>query len=201
MLSQTLAGRPRVLNAFHALGLASPYTQTVESELACLAKHASGRRIALEIGSFQGVSASVIARSLALGGRLYCVDPWEPIGTNENAVFTIAKRHFRRSGVMDRITIVQGFSHEVAERVPASLDFAFIDGDHSYDGLATDWSITSPRIPSGGIVCLHDTSVPESSPWGAHESARYFEDVIRRDARFRVIESVHSLNVLERIES
>jgi predicted O-methyltransferase YrrM len=197
MLSVALAGRPRILNALHALGIAEPFSQTTATELACLGKHAQGRKTALEIGSFQGVSASVIARSMDPGGRLYCIDPWDPVGTRENAVLTIAKRHFRRTGVETRITLLQGLSTAMARLIPESVDFAFIDGDHTYEGLSTDWAIVAPRVVPGGLVCLHDTAIPATG-WPTHAATRYFEEAIRRDARFRLIETVHSLNVLER---
>jgi cephalosporin hydroxylase len=37
------------------------------------------------------------------------------------------------------------------------FDFAFIDGDHSYDGVRTDWLNYSPLVRSGGLVAFHDT--------------------------------------------
>lgn len=37
------------------------------------------------------------------------------------------------------------------------FDFAFIDGDHSYDGVADDFAIWRHRIRSGGLVAFHDT--------------------------------------------
>lgn len=39
---------------------------------------------------------------------------------------------------------------------PASLDFVFIDGDHSYQGCAQDISRWTDRVRAGGVVCGHD---------------------------------------------
>lgn len=39
---------------------------------------------------------------------------------------------------------------------PASLDFVFIDGDHSYQGCAQDISRWREIVRPGGIVCGHD---------------------------------------------
>lgn len=36
-------------------------------------------------------------------------------------------------------------------------DFAFIDGDHSYDGVKYDWLAYSTMVRPGGIVAFHDT--------------------------------------------
>jgi predicted O-methyltransferase YrrM len=196
-----LQTRPRLLNLLHAIGLSSPATQTVESELACLRRYAHRRRIAVEIGTFQGVSAAVIARALSPGGTLYCVDPWTPVNGRENPIYTIARRHLARSGAAARVEFVQAFSRDAVDRLPSSIDFAFIDGDHTFEGLEFDWALLAPRISPGGIVCLHDTSEPANESGRLYGSVRYFQDVIRFDPRFVHRETVHSLNVLERVAS
>ena len=199
MLTRLCADRPRALNLLHAFGLASPFTQTIGIELARLARHATGRRCALEIGSLQGISANVIANALDPVGKLYCVDPWDPIGDRENDLSTIAKRDFRRTGVERRILNLRGLNAALAPRMPPSLDFAFIDGDHSYESLATDWAMMAPRVTVSSVVCVHDTAIPQSEPMRQHQSVRCFDDFTQGDNRFLLLETVHSLNVLERI--
>ena len=36
------------------------------------------------------------------------------------------------------------------------LDFLFIDGDHSYQGVSTDFRLYSPLVRPGGIIAFHD---------------------------------------------
>lgn len=36
------------------------------------------------------------------------------------------------------------------------LDFLFIDGDHTYDGVKQDFALYSPLVRKGGIVAFHD---------------------------------------------
>lgn len=36
------------------------------------------------------------------------------------------------------------------------VDFLFIDGDHSYKGVRTDFELYSPLVRPGGIVAMHD---------------------------------------------
>ena len=36
------------------------------------------------------------------------------------------------------------------------IDFLFIDGDHSYEGVKKDFEMYSPLVGSGGIIALHD---------------------------------------------
>lgn len=37
------------------------------------------------------------------------------------------------------------------------IDFLFIDGNHSYEGVKADWINWSPHVRSGGVVAFHDT--------------------------------------------
>jgi len=37
-----------------------------------------------------------------------------------------------------------------------NVSFLFIDGDHSYNGVLTDWKNYSPFVRKGGIICFHD---------------------------------------------
>lgn len=39
-----------------------------------------------------------------------------------------------------------------------SLDFAFVDGDHSYKGLRQDIFLVTPLLREGAIMALHDTA-------------------------------------------
>ena len=44
----------------------------------------------------------------------------------------------------------------------ASLDFVFLDGDHSYDGLKKDIIAWLPKVKKGGIICGHDFCLADS---------------------------------------
>jgi caffeoyl-CoA O-methyltransferase len=190
--------RPRILNALHCLGLANATSQTNEKELATVARYATNARVAVEIGTYQGVSAVWIARSLAADGVVYCVDPWLGTGKGEDPNFEICQRHLKRARVMDRIRILRGFSKDLAARLPERIEFAFIDGDHSWSGIETDWTLLSPRIVPDGMICLHDTAIPENEPWRKFDSVRFYDEVIAADGRFDAVETVHSLRVVRR---
>lgn len=73
-----------------------------------------------------------------------------------------ARRHWR-SWFAHRVELVDleaDSTHpstiaNVARHAP--YDFAFIDGDHGYDGVRADWLNYSPLVRPGGIVAFHDT--------------------------------------------
>jgi hypothetical protein len=56
-----------------------------------------------------------------------------------NPCWSICQRHLRNSGVKNCIRILRGYSRAMASQVPDQLDFAFADGDHSWEGIRTDW--------------------------------------------------------------
>jgi predicted O-methyltransferase YrrM len=190
-----------VLNLLHWANLVNATSQTIPAELDTLERHAAGARQALEIGTYQGVSAARIAGVLATDGVLYCVDPWpQTEGRENNPCYSICQRHLRRSSVRNHIRILRGYSREMASQMPDQLDFAFIDGDHSWEGIKTDWAIVSEKIIPGGVVSLHDSFTPEGEDWRRLDSCVYFEKVIQNDVRFSLIEVVHSLAVLRKLK-
>ena len=47
------------------------------------------------------------------------------------------------------------------------MDFLFIDGDHSYDGVKKDFEMYSPLLAPGGMIAFHDiVDGPEASVGG-----------------------------------
>lgn len=95
--------------------------------------------------------------------RLRCVDHWR------------ASRCFHDGRLMDQVQfdaweaearrrldpfgaeILKMPSVEAAARIPdRSLDFAYIDADHSFATVAQDLAAWSPKVKIGGIIAGHD---------------------------------------------
>jgi predicted O-methyltransferase YrrM len=45
---------------------------------------------------------------------------------------------------------------ETIKDLAGYLDFLFIDGDHSYEGVKKDWEMYSPLVRKGGLIAFHD---------------------------------------------
>jgi len=56
------------------------------------------------------------------------------------------------------------------------LDFLFIDGDHSYQGVVADFSLYAPLVRSGGMIALHDI-VPDHRTRHGRPTGCYAGDV------------------------
>lgn len=52
------------------------------------------------------------------------------------------------------------------QNLGVAFDFAFIDGDHSYEGVKADTILALPFIKKGGVVAFHDQAcVPDITRW------------------------------------
>jgi predicted O-methyltransferase YrrM len=61
----------------------------------------------------------------------------------------------------DRARIFVGDSAEMAAKVPdTSLDFVFLDGDHTEYGFARDLLAWAPKVHMNGVVLGHDWNWP-----------------------------------------
>lgn len=182
-------------------GLARAETQTSEAERACLARHAAGRRRLAEVGVWHGVTTCRLRRAMATDGVLFGVDPYPPGRLGFSAQRVIARREVSKSEGGEvrwlRLTGEEAARRLAREGAPP-VDFVFIDGEHSYDGLRRDWEAWSGLVAPGGVVALHDSCSSAERDIEDAGSVRYTREVIRLDARFEVAEVVDTLTVLRR---
>lgn len=122
-----------------------------------------GYRKAAEIG----VQAGVFSRKIleGWGGELLMVDAWTPIKGYMDIANVSEAEHLRlmelalevQREFAPRAKVVRGFSAEVAQSVPpASLDFVYLDADHSYKGVTKDLEAWIHKVRPGGAIGGHD---------------------------------------------
>jgi len=192
-----------VLNSLHyllyLLGAQRPITQTTEEEREVLKSHATGKKRLVEIGVFHGVNTRIFREVMASDAVLFAIDPFPRFFFGMRGLgwaLRIAHREVSkcRNG---RVVWIESTGHEAINdpRVQPYLpvDFIFIDGDHSWEGIKGDWESWREHIMPGGIVCLHDT---QNRPGSGSE--RYMNEIISVDPAFELITSVWSLSVLRR---
>jgi predicted O-methyltransferase YrrM len=188
----------RVLTHYLAwkMGVAGATTQTTTAERDCLAQHAQGRRRVVEIGVWHGVTTKRLRAAMHPEGVLTAVDPF-PVGRLGFSVQQEIAHREVGAVVNGRVAWLRTTGPDAA-RSHDRVDFIFIDGDHSEQGLLADWRAWSPLVEPGGIVALHDSrSTPERRIDDAG-SVKVTNDVILRDGRFTVVDTVDSLTVLQR---
>ena len=181
-------------------GLEAAHTQTTADERMAVAKWATGKHRAVEIGVYEGVTTRVIAQSLARNAELYGVDPFFTGRLGICWSKPIARREVHLAQSTCRVEFVEKLSFDAAQEISGEFDFIFIDGDHSWEGIRQDWLDWSARVISYGIIALHDTRVPKHNPRVAEFGSRkYFDQHISHDTRFELVEQVDSLSVLRRL--
>lgn len=96
------------------------------------------------------------------------VDNWAPYPHHAHHKDQAANREevMRNAAMCPRAVIIEKDMTEAARDVPdASLDFIFIDGDHSYEGCRQDIVTWLPKIKPDGWITGHDFLFP-----GVHEA-------------------------------
>ena len=185
--------------ALWAVGLARAETQTTEAERQALEQAARGRQRVVEIGVWHGVTTARLRAAMDSSGILYAVDPFEPgrLGVSFQALIARAEvgrvsgaevRWVRRTGV-DAAPIIA--NEGLAELI-------FIDGDHSYGGLESDWLAWSDKVNHGGIIALHDSVSSTGRQIDDAGSVRFTREKVSTDSRFERAGLVDSLTLWRR---
>jgi predicted O-methyltransferase YrrM len=167
--SQTLERKAYVeifkkANNPRALDIHTHMTQGELNALHRLGKGLGNNANALEIGSYLGASACYLAAALTeSGGHLFCIDTWQNQTMPEGELDTLSEFKKNIAGFAQNITMVRKYSQELNySDINRPLHLVFIDGDHSYKAVKTDFEIVSPWIVEGGILAMHDCTYFES---------------------------------------
>lgn len=107
---------------------------------------------------------------------LYAVDPYKqhPQYGYEAAAYLrrwddrylrMVKRQAQKRLQDKNTVIIEKFSEDAARDIPDnSLDFAYIDGDHSYDAVMQDIILWGRKVRKGGIISGHDYFYDNNKP-------------------------------------
>lgn len=80
---------------------------------------------------------------------------------------------------------------EVIQFLDGTIDFLFIDADHSYDGAKHDFCRYGPYVREGGMIVLHDLVTPSFAPhiqviklWREIQKVGYHTQELRAGATY-----------------
>lgn len=139
----------------------------VPEEISALVELLKKQRLrnVMEIGSEAGGTFYLWCRLTAIGGLKISLDL--PSGDSGSGKFRDQTELARRTTLFKRwsanVHVITGDSHEQqsyreVEEILAGtkLDFLFIDGDHSYEGVKLDWEDYKGFVRPGGLIAFHD---------------------------------------------
>jgi len=132
----------------------------------------------VEIGSYYGASSCFIARGVEgsqTGGRLFCVDTWMNDAMTEGNRDTYQQFRNNTLPYGGIITPLRNRSSEAAELVHTEVNFLFVDGDHSYQGVVTDIQAWFPKLSRDALVIFHDYSWAEGVQKAVNEFVKPIE--------------------------
>ena len=157
----------------------TPHTQC--RRLAGLAAEVPAGQVIVEIGVYKGRTACWLAAGAQAGNgaHVYGVDPWGMAGQDAYDNTPGKRRRYtnqanmgraieavRRCGLQGRVTLMQGFSTQVAahqwhEAQPIGLHY--IDGDHREAAAYNDFTAWAVHMAADAVVCWDDYN-PERFP-------------------------------------
>jgi caffeoyl-CoA O-methyltransferase len=117
---------------------------------------AVGAKRVVELGTSTGESGIWFALALRkTGGKLYThdIDPGR---------IKVARENFKKAGVADIITIIEGDAHETVKQHKEPIDVLFIDADK--EGYADYLAKLLPVVRPGGLILAHNMRRPPPDP-------------------------------------
>jgi len=112
--------------------------------MAMLAKLIHAKRI-LEVGTFTGYSALVMASVLPADGKLITID-------RDGEVQAIAKRYCHEMGLDNKVEFIEGDAGDVLKQLKGSFDMAFLDGNQRrYQAF---FELLFALVRQGGLILI-----------------------------------------------
>ncbi len=150
--------------SFHAAG-GLLETAQVRNEIIQLTTEIGRRRpaVVVEIGTAQGGTLFLWCRQSAPSATIVSIDlPGGMHGGGYPYWKSWIYRRFPLAG--QTLHLLRGDSHAAEMRAllqtvlpgDGKIDFLFIDGDHTYDGVKADYEIYGPLVRPGGLIAFHD---------------------------------------------
>lgn len=124
-------------------------------------------RTCIEIGVARGTTTAYLCEAVRnTGGHVYGFDAWDKHGTNlqfeQIGSKEIVENYLKEKG-FNKFTLIKINSRKCEEfakilkSYTPTIDFAFIDGDHSYEGIKNDFMVVYPLLAENGMIAFHDT--------------------------------------------
>ncbi|MDA0174482.1 class I SAM-dependent methyltransferase [Solirubrobacter taibaiensis] len=133
------------------------------ARLAAAAARSRPDGVVVEIGSFRGKSAVVLAST---AGSLIAIDPHagsdrgpqeiEADATRGDADFDAFHANLAAAGVADRVRHVRKFSSDAHQDVSGPLSLLYVDGAHRFGPARADLRDWGRRVAPGGVMLVHD---------------------------------------------
>ena len=144
-------------------------------------------RAILEVGTAVGYSALLMGRAMPAGCHLTTIEKYEKR-------LPIARENFRRAGMEDRITLLEGDAEEILAGLTGTWDFIFMD---AAKGQYLHWLPMLLRLMPEGGVLISDNVLQN----GDLIESRYAVERRNRTIHSRMREYLYALTHMEELET
>lgn len=98
------------------------------------------------------------------------------------------KKHFGKFELSNYLRVYVTTSEDFHQTYPKyRWQYVFIDGDHSYHGVKTDFTLFWPRLETEGILAVHDIFTPNSII-GTKAGVKKFWEELKHNRKNSMIE-------------
>jgi Methyltransferase domain len=120
-----------------------------------------GATTVAEVGVYRGAFATRMLRRIPTIERYFMIDPWrhledwnKPANADDATLEGVYEEALSSTAfAADRRVVLRGTTAEVIQEIPdGSLDFAYIDGDHTLRGISVDLVSVFPKVREGGFI-------------------------------------------------
>ena len=128
-----------------------------------------------EIGVERGRNSEIILKELNIE-KLYLIDVWDNYKESDITWSLENYRHVLRRFKRDkRVNIIKDYSEHAVNFVEKnSLDFVYIDANHSYEYVCKDLEIWFTRVKKGGVIAGHDVFLNRGTFYEVLEAVKDF---------------------------
>jgi len=144
-------------------------------------------RSMVEIGVFRGLYAEAILEGCPTLSTYYMLDPWRHLDdwdkpanrSDEHFAGFLREALERTEPHAAKRVVLRGRTTEVIDEIPdGSLDFAYVDGDHTLRGITIDLIRVWPKLKPGGWLGGDDLSPSIFQHGDDHEPTLVFPWVL-----------------------
>jgi len=123
-----------------------------------------GFKVGAEIGVENGIFSEALCRA---GLKLYAIDSWDTAPVRENWKRRFAKEYEiakTKLAPYDCIIIKKSSMEALEDFEDGSLDFVYIDANHSFKFVAEDICGWIKKVKPGGVISGHDYFAVRTNP-------------------------------------